>query len=56
SSASSQVIGRLCAFPELQFWRPITSEEAEPSGRSEGVAGVNEGAALPGLDCCGTRT
>ncbi|CAI9594867.1 unnamed protein product, partial [Staurois parvus] len=31
------VIGRLCAFPELQFWHPITGEEigrqeAEPSG------------------------
>ncbi|CAI9573588.1 unnamed protein product, partial [Staurois parvus] len=30
-SAPSPVIGRLCAFPELQFWRPITGEEAEPS-------------------------
>ncbi|CAI9569729.1 unnamed protein product, partial [Staurois parvus] len=29
--ASSPVIGRLCAFPELQFWRPITGEKAEPS-------------------------
>ncbi|CAI9535101.1 unnamed protein product, partial [Staurois parvus] len=34
SSASSPVIGRLCAFPELQFWRPITSEKAEPSSRA----------------------
>ncbi|CAI9612322.1 unnamed protein product, partial [Staurois parvus] len=30
-SVPSPVIGRLCAFPELQFWRPITGEEAEPS-------------------------
>ncbi|CAI9553897.1 unnamed protein product [Staurois parvus] len=33
-SAPSPVIGRLCAFPELQFWRPITGEEAEPSSRT----------------------
>ncbi|CAI9544246.1 unnamed protein product, partial [Staurois parvus] len=33
-SARSPVIGRLCAFPELQFWRPITGEEAEPSSRA----------------------
>ncbi|CAI9560196.1 unnamed protein product [Staurois parvus] len=33
-SAPSPVIGRLCAFPELQFWRPITGEEAEPSSRA----------------------
>ncbi|CAI9580977.1 unnamed protein product, partial [Staurois parvus] len=31
----SPVIGRLCAFPELQFWRPITGEEAEPSSPHE---------------------
>ncbi|CAI9558372.1 unnamed protein product [Staurois parvus] len=28
-SSSSLVIGSLCASPELQFWRPITGEEAE---------------------------
>ncbi|CAI9619140.1 unnamed protein product, partial [Staurois parvus] len=56
SSASSPVIGRLCAFPELQFWRPITGEEAEPSSRAKHpVDELNEGAAaLPGLDHRGT--
>ncbi|CAI9585222.1 unnamed protein product [Staurois parvus] len=28
-SSSSPVIGRLCAYPELQFRRPITGKEAE---------------------------
>ncbi|CAI9574951.1 unnamed protein product, partial [Staurois parvus] len=29
SSASSPAIGRMCAFPELQFRLPITDKEAE---------------------------
>ncbi|CAI9547686.1 unnamed protein product, partial [Staurois parvus] len=48
------VIGRLCAFPELQFWRPITVRRRSraaartSSGRTEGAA------ALPGPDRRGT--